>query len=126
VIEYLPWSRQADEETIMARTTYVPEDFGREIEAPSGYYQPVAEEWLDHDGKRLLYVLGTACIEASCCGVGSWNYLRVEGYLTDDVPPRDPSGPKQLEIDTIDRQAEREAIATILGDRYPGVRIEFR
>ena len=70
----------------MARSLYTHEELGREIEAPSGYYQPMEEAWLAFQGRQLLYVLGAACIEASCCGVGSWSYLRVEGYSAEDDP----------------------------------------
>jgi hypothetical protein len=110
----------------MARSTYTREDLGQEIEAPSGYYQPMQEAWLEVQGRKLLYVLGTACIEASCCGVGSWSYLRVEGYAAEDdsAPTLPERGP--FSIDTVEERDEREAITTLLRERHPGVRIEFR
>jgi hypothetical protein len=110
----------------VARSTYQPEDFGAEIAAPSGYYRPVAEGWLDCGGRRVLYVMGTACIEASCCGVGSWNYLRVEGFVSDDAAAATGTGGRSLEVDTIEDAGQKEEIARLLGRRYPGARIEFR
>ena len=65
----------------IARTSYTREAFGSEVSAPSGYYVPLQEEWIDYDGRRLLCVAGTVCIEASCCGTGSWSYVRVEGQV---------------------------------------------
>ena len=75
-------------EASVARATYIPESLGTEIEAPSGYYTPVEERFIDLDGKRLLYVLGSACIETSCCGTGSWSYARVEGYVVEQHSSR--------------------------------------
>ena len=121
-------TRVSDEtgRTAMARVTYVPEEFGREVEAPSGYYVPTGEELVDYAGRRLLCVVGSSCIEASCCGVGSWNYLRVEGYVVEAGDEHAPCGSNAIEIDTIEGGGERTAISNLLLARYPGARIEFR
>ena len=105
---------------------YVPEDFGTEVVAPSGYYQPIKEELLDYDGKQVLYVLGSACIEASCCGIGSWAYLRVQGYVVGEGDPGDENGRKATQIDTITADGDKRTIGTLLLARHPGARIEFR
>lgn len=123
------------------RTVYLPEELGVEVVAPSGYYMPREEAFLSRGDKRLLCVLGSFCIEASCCGVGSWNYLRVEGYVVEkddsrhgavlvDAAGSDAAGSRAagpgLEIDTVEDPAERAAISSLLLDKHPGVRIEFR
>ena len=113
----------------MTRATYTPESLGTEIEAPAGYYTPIEERFIDLDGKRLLYVLGSACIETSCCGTGSWSYARVEGYVVEQHHSdgaHDDAGWTSLEIETVEDAAERSAIGTLLLDRHPGIRIEFR
>ena len=106
----------------MARLSYVPDALGVEVPAPSGYYQPVREDSLDFQGRRLMYTLGTACIEASCCGVGSWDYLRVEGYLVEG----DAGADGVVEVDTVEAAEEKTAIARLLQAKHPGVRVEFR
>jgi hypothetical protein len=110
----------------MARVVYIPDDFGNEIVAPSGYYQPHQEESIDYNGRRLLYTLGTACIEASCCGKGSWAYLRVEGYVVDSDSSQGRDGGTHLEVETIEDSGEKVAIGKLLSERHPGARIEFR
>jgi hypothetical protein len=109
----------------VARVTYSPDDLGKEVVAPSGYYQPLEEGSLDYAGKRLLYTLGTACIEASCCGRGTWDYLRVEGYVIAGASA-DLTGGLPVEIDTVEEVAERAAIIGLLQEKHPGARIEFR
>jgi hypothetical protein len=129
----------------MARTTYTPGDFSSEVQAPWGYYQALEEGSLDLEGRHLVYTLGSACIEASCCGKGSWNYARVEGYLVqgdaapgsaqaadEGRPPASAGGSSQgpgsgpVEVDTLDDPQERAAIAKLLVEKHPGVRVEFR
>lgn len=103
----------------MARATYTFEDLGNEVGAPSGYYHPLEYGFLEHQGRRVLFIRGTACIEASCCGVGSWNYLRVEGYVVD-------TRPEDFEIDTVEFARDRAAIRGLLQKQHPSARIEFR
>ena len=111
----------------MVRHPYLPEELGNEVVAPSGYYQPLEEVVVDYQGKRLLYVLGTGCIEASCCGKGSWSYARVEGFVTGEPGGGEAGlGPGQMLVDTIEDAGQKEAIAALLRERHPGVRVEFR
>ena len=110
----------------MARSIYIPEDFGNEVVAPSGYYVSLEEAFVEYKGRRLLFILGNYCIEASCCGEGSWSYLRVEGYVVDEHDARRQTGEAQFEIETIENDVEKTEIAKLLLDEHPGVRIEFR
>ncbi len=110
----------------MARTIYIRERLGDEVQAPSGYYRPLAEGWLAHQGGHVLYVLGSACIEASCCGVGSWSYVRVEGRAVGEEAAERLDREGRLEIDTIDAVTDRRSITALLRQHYPEARVEFR
>ncbi len=46
-----------------------------------GYYTPQQELRLKYNGKEVLYVVGRAVVESSCCGTGSWVYAVVPGYI---------------------------------------------
>jgi hypothetical protein len=81
---------------------------------------------MDYNGKQLLYIVGTACIEASCCGIGSWKYLRVEGYVIEKDSSRSQGDRTYLEIETIENDSDKAAISKLLLDKHPGARIEFR
>jgi hypothetical protein len=113
----------------MARITYSPGDFGSEVQAPWGYYQALEEATIDYAGRPVLYTLGSACIEASCCGKGSWNYARVEGYVVEGVSvpasgSASDAGP--MEIETVEDVEAKAAIAKLVLEKHPGVRVEFR
>ena len=70
--------------------------------------------------------LGSACIEASCCGVGSWAYIRAQGYLTGNQLPTGWSEGRFADIDTIERAGEKAAITKLLPAKHPGSKVEFR
>jgi hypothetical protein len=110
----------------VAKSAYSSGDFGTEVQAVWGYYQPMEAGVLEFAGKPLLYTLGSACIEASCCGKGSWNYVRVEGYVAEGGPEWRPGGSDTVEIDTIEGTQEQAAIAKLLAEKHPGFRVEFR
>ena len=110
----------------MAKSRYLSEELGTEVATPSGYYQPLEEGYVDHQGRRLLYTVGSACVEASCCGVGDWRYIRVEGYLVNDACSGGGNEERGMEIETVEDENERAAISKLLEDKHPGTRIEFR
>lgn len=120
----------------MTRTAYVTGGVGSEVSTPSGYYQPLEEALIEYEGQTILYTAGIACVEASCCGTGSWQYLRVEGYVIEneacaDLSRANPARPevgeiRTIEIETVEDSDERAAIGKLLLERHPGARIEFR
>lgn len=57
-------------------------ELGKDVEAGiAGYYTPEKEVRLKHNGREVLCVVGSAVVEASCCGAGSWKYAIVPGYI---------------------------------------------
>lgn len=113
----------------MTTVRYSRDELGVEVQAPWGYYQPLEEGTLEYAGRQVLYTLGSACVEVSCCGHGSWSYARVEGYLADrDANPfaEGEMASGVVSIELIEGPDNRAAIAKALQEKYPGVRVEFR
>jgi hypothetical protein len=90
------------------------EDIGCEIVAPAGYYLPIEKNTLDVSGRMLLYIRGSACIESSCCGVGSWEYIAVVGYVKEEG-----------DIVRVEDEEEQESVRHLLSRLHPNARIEF-
>ncbi len=109
-----------------------PESIGREITAPAGYYTPLERAIIEVEGRKVLYARGAACVEASCCGVGSWEYVQVLGYLEDEPGISAPGGAIGPESETesastrVVAEAEKKKIRGLLQQRYPNARVEFR
>ncbi|MFC2060312.1 hypothetical protein ACFLTZ_04380, partial [Chloroflexota bacterium] len=43
----------------------------------AGYYTPLKEVRLQYNNREVLYVIGQAVVDSSCCGTGSWGYALV-------------------------------------------------
>jgi hypothetical protein len=52
-----------------------------EIRTIGGYYMLAQEKRLFFSGREVLYYLGYAVADASCCGPGGCTYARVPGYI---------------------------------------------
>jgi hypothetical protein len=60
---------------------YVHEEIGSEIDAISGHYVFHKEVKLAFGEREILYVVGSAVIDTSCCGVGGCGFAIVPGYI---------------------------------------------
>ena len=56
-------------------------ELGEEVHVLAGYYAPTKELRLKHNGKEVLCVIGTACVESHCCGGRSGSYAIVPGFI---------------------------------------------
>lgn len=74
----------------------------------------------------VKYSIGAVCVVASCCGAGSWNYVRVEGYVADDHSGESKAGQGASCVVPIRDVRDRAAISRLVQDRHPSVRVEFR
>jgi len=53
----------------------------REIRSISGGYTLEREETIEVDGKEVLYAVGNALADSSCCGFWGCRYALVPGYV---------------------------------------------
>ncbi len=60
---------------------YVHEELGKEVVAIAGNYAAEREERLAVKGREVLYVVGRAMFDTTCCGVGGCGYAFVPGYI---------------------------------------------
>ncbi len=104
---------------------YVPPAIGEEKRSISGGYTPLENNILQYRDHQVIYVLGTACLDGSCCGYANWNYIQVIGYLSDALKSENIDTTVALELETIENRDDRNAIRQILSEKYPGSRIEY-
>jgi hypothetical protein len=60
---------------------YVHQELNQEIEAIGGYYVLVQEGWIPFEGRAILYLIGQAAFETTCCGTGGCAYALVPGFV---------------------------------------------
>jgi hypothetical protein len=107
-------------------TKYTHPELGKEIEAGmSGYYGPQREVRLKRDGREVLYVIGHAVIESSCCGGGSWIYAAVPGYVINWKNSMSETGRPVSEVEPILDEEARESIRQIIKTDEAATQIEF-
>ena len=49
----------------------------------SGHYILSLEKRLPYNGREVLYLIGCAVVDSSCCGPGGCSYALVPGYIKD-------------------------------------------
>lgn len=52
-----------------------------EIDAIAGHYTITKEEILPHERGPILYLVGFACMDTSCCGYKGCSYAIVAGHI---------------------------------------------
>jgi hypothetical protein len=68
------------------QTSNDPQDFahpqlGREVTAIGGHYVFGKEIRLPYSGREILYFVGYAVLDSTCCGVGGCAYVLVPGFI---------------------------------------------
>jgi hypothetical protein len=107
------------------RMEFTHPELGQEVQTLAGYYVPVEEHVLPYNGRELVYILGYACIEASCCGAANWSYIQVPGFLVRKHIRSGGRTPPASEIETIQGEEDRNTIRQSLTKKYPGAQIEI-
>jgi hypothetical protein len=60
---------------------YVHQELNQEITAIGGYYVLVKEVRLPFQGREVLYLVGHAAFDSTCCGAGGCAYALVPGFV---------------------------------------------
>ena len=100
-------------------------ELNKEVSSIAGYYTPFKEVAIPHDGKEVLYVLGQAVIESSCCGAGSWAYVLVPGYIVNWQSETNEADLPVSEIEPISDEVSRNNIRKTIKEIEVTSQIEF-
>ena len=99
----------------MMSTKYTHLELGKDVEIGiAGYYTPQKEVRLKYNGREVLYVIGQAVVESSCCGAGSWTYAIVPGYIVNWQETKNEAGLPVSEVESILDEEARENIRRII------------
>jgi hypothetical protein len=104
---------------------YVHEPLDTEVTAVAGHYVLTREERLDFRGRQLLYVLGHAIFDTSCCGMGGCGYALVPGYVLAWHAGTDEGGLPVTLVQPIRDPDERVAVTTLIRDRESISQVQF-
>jgi hypothetical protein len=96
---------------------YVHQELGKDVNALAGYYTPMNELRLEHDGKEVLCITGLGVIESSCCGTGGCAYAIVPGYIVNWKFKENEAGLPVSEVESVADKETRREISAILQER---------
>lgn len=98
---------------------YVHQEPGTEVRSISGYYTIQEEGRRENKGRQILYIVGAAVVDNSCCGSGGWRFLQVPGYIISWKTQKNDEGLFISEVEPILDEDERKEIQRILDKDYP-------
>lgn len=104
---------------------YVHVELNKEVEAISGYYMFEAENVLKHNGREVLYLIGHAVVDSSCCGVGGCRYALVPGYLIEWKNKQDGAGNYISEVEPISDEDSKSEILNMIRETETINQIQF-
>ena len=104
---------------------YTHQELNQDVHALAGFYTPEKEVRLKYDNKEVLYIIGRAVIESSCCGSGSWGYALVPGYIVNWQNERNEAGLPVSEVEPISDEVSLNNVRKIIKEAENVSQIEF-
>ncbi len=96
---------------------YAHQKLGEDYGGIAGYYTPLKEIRLDYKGRQILYIVGRAVIESSCCGTGNWPYALVPGYIIEWQQSINPNGLPLTSVELIEDPEVKKDLLNIIRRR---------
>lgn len=93
---------------------FVHPELGREITAIGGHYVFIKEICLPYRDREILYFVGYAVLDSTCCGVGGCAYVLVAGFITQWKYKADQNAATLSQVEPIrDERIQKEVRALI-------------
>ncbi|MCG6911129.1 MAG: hypothetical protein LJE94_13520 [Deltaproteobacteria bacterium] len=104
---------------------FVHPELNRSVKAIGGEYLFAKEAVLPFEGRDVLYLVGCALFDTTCCGAGGVCYARVAGFIQQFQYKTDESGrPVSLVVPVADRH-EQQKIRRAISRCEPVQQVEF-
>jgi hypothetical protein len=105
---------------------YVHPELNHPWEFFSGTYVFIEEGRLTCLGKEVLFFIGLAEVQASCCGRGGGGFIKIPGFLQSWKFESAEDGRPVSGIERISDEGCRNEIRSVLRERFPAItQIEF-
>ncbi len=105
---------------------FIHPELNQPVEFFGGSYVFCEEGKLSCQGKEVLYFIGVAGLDASCCGRSGCAFAKVPGFIHRWKTKKDQSGRMISEVEKIKDAKGQEEVSRLLKEKYPQVtQIEF-
>ena len=89
-------------------------ELNREVRAISGWYELEKEGTLSLNGKKVLYALGNAALDSSCCGRWECYYAVVPGYVVHWKHRKNHQGMAVTMVEPVQGDGTKQKITKLL------------
>ena len=109
----------------MKASKYTHQELNKDVNCIAGFYTPLKEVRLKYNSREVLYIVGQSVIESSCCGIGSWGYAIVPGYIVNWQNKTNEAGLPVSEVETVSDKAIRADISRTIKQVETVSQIDF-
>ncbi|HPW68867.1 MAG: hypothetical protein WDA72_09815 [Desulfomonilia bacterium] len=103
---------------------YVHPVLNEEITAIAGHYTLISQEILPHEKGGILYFVGYAHMDTSCCGLKGCGYAVVAGHVAGLCSSRTPDGRPVSQVVPVDEALHQE-VSRVIRERYGVSQVHF-
>ena len=96
---------------------YVHQALNQEVTAIGGYYLLVKEVRLPFHGQEVLYLVGYAAFDTTCCGTGGCAYALVPGFVLKWKSQRNADGLAVSRVEAIHDKDSQEQVQRLIEKR---------
>lgn len=107
----------------MADYTHLPLD--EQIDSLAGFYTPLKEVRLKYNGREVLYTVGQAVVDASCCGFTNRAYVLVPGYIVKWQSKTNERGLPVSEVEPVTDEQAQDNIRKLIKEAEQITQIDF-
>ena len=95
------------------------------VETISGHYILSQEKRLSYNGREVLYFIGCAVVDTSCCGPGGCYYALVPGYIKDWKYKTDGGDLSVSSVQPIRDKGDQSEIRWLIMQKEPVQQVDF-
>ncbi len=100
-------------------------EIGKEIRFISGGYELEREGTLEVDGRTIVYAVGNALLDSSCCGYWGCRFAVVPGYVTRWKYRLDQEGTAVSSVDSVKDEQLQRYITKLLEQNEGVTQVQF-
>ena len=97
----------------------------QEVRTISGYYLLGEEKRLFFKGREVLYYLGCAVLDASCCGPAGCAYALVPGYIEQYKYKMNADDRWVSQVKPLRDKGDQEKLRSLIREREPVQQVNF-
>jgi len=104
---------------------YTHVDLNQEVRSIGGRYTLTKEGRLPFNEQEILYVIGAAMFDTTCCGYGGCNYAMVQGFIKEWKSRQDEEGRHVSRVELIMDEKIKDEIKAIINKQENVSQVNF-